>query len=90
MASVIRSAREGIDAEILFFQSDTESIHFLEKLSQEFKKKCTEITIKSLSGNAKLQEFFRITSHYFPRWKALFISAIQEIFRGNFRITYLD
>ena len=37
MASVIRSAREGIDAEHLFFQSDTESIHFLEKFSQELK-----------------------------------------------------
>ena len=47
--SVIQSAREGTDVKGLYFQSDVESMHFLEKLSQQFKKESTEISIKSLS-----------------------------------------
>ena len=38
VASIIQSAREGTDVKGLYFQNDAESIHFLEKLSQEFNK----------------------------------------------------
>ena len=55
MTSVIPSAREGTDVEDLLFQSGIESMHFLEKLSQQFKKKSAEIPIKSLSMNAEHQ-----------------------------------
>ena len=37
MASVIQSEREGTNVKGLYFQKEAESIHFLEKLSQEFK-----------------------------------------------------
>ena len=58
--SVIQSAREGSDVKGLYFQNDVESMHFLEKLNQDFKKESTTIAIESLSQIAERQNLEEI------------------------------
>ena len=58
--SVIQSAREGADVKGLYFQNDVESMYFLEKLNQDFKKESTTIAIKSLSQIAERQNLEEI------------------------------
>ena len=44
----------------LYFQNDVESMHFLEKLNQDFKKESTTIAIKSLFQIAERQNLEEI------------------------------
>ena len=44
----------------LYFQNDVESMHFLEKLNQDFKKESTAIAIESLSHIAERQKLEEI------------------------------
>ena len=59
--------REGTDVKELYFLNDVESMHFLEKISKEFKKESTEILIKSLSKITECQD----------------LEEVQDIFHGE-------
>ena len=59
--------REGTDVKELYFLNDVESMHFLEKISKEFKKESTEILIKSLLKITEYQD----------------LEEVQDIFHGE-------
>ena len=62
--SVIQSAREGTDTVGLYYQNDIESLHFVEKSNQSFKKLDTSQVVKTLEQVHNRQDTEEIRAIY--------------------------